>query len=257
MTPPPSPVKAHPRRAMILAAGLGTRMRPLTADTPKPLLELQGRPLLGHALARLAEAGVEEVVVNAHWQAEKVAAYLAARTAPPRTTILHEAALRNTGGAVAAAVAAGLLGEDPFFVVNGDTFWLDGPILALTRLADSMAIEGADAVLLLHRGAQVIGEVGAGDFAVDEWGIPRRPGENEQVPYVFAGVQILAPRLFKELFKDPPAAPFSMNLIWDRAMAAGTLRAIVHDGIWFHLSTPPDLDRAEAELREHVSGELR
>jgi N-acetyl-alpha-D-muramate 1-phosphate uridylyltransferase len=253
MTPPPPSENAHPRHAMILAAGLGTRMRPLTADTPKPLLELQGRPLLGHALARLAETGVEEVVVNTHWRAEKIAAYLAARTAPPRTTILREEALRNTGGAVAAAVAAGLFGENPFFVVNGDTFWLDGPILALARLAGSMAIEGADAVLLLHRGAQVISEVGAGDFALDEWGIPRRPAENEQVPYVFAGVQILVPRLFKDL----PASPFSMNLIWDRAIAAGTLRAIVHDGIWFHLSTPPDLARAESELREHVSGELR
>ena len=253
MTLPPPPENAHPRRAMILAAGLGTRMRPLTADTPKPLLELQGRPLLGHALARLAEAGVEEVVVNAHWRAEKVAAYLAARTAPPRTTILREEALHNTGGAVAAAVAAGLLGEEPFFVVNGDTFWLDGPIRALARLADSMEIEGADAILLLHRGAQVVSEVGAGDFAVDEWGIPRRPGENEQVPYIFAGVQILAPRLFQDL----PASPFSMNLIWDRAMAAGTLRAIVHDGIWFHLSTPPDLARAESELREHVTGDSR
>jgi MurNAc alpha-1-phosphate uridylyltransferase len=243
----------HPRFAMILAAGLGTRMRPLTADTAKPMLALQGRPLLDHALDRLAESGIEQVVVNTHWQAGKVEAHLKARAGSPRTTILREESLRNTGGAVAAALAAGLLGDAPFFVVNGDAFWLDGPILALARLADSMAIEGADAVLLLHRGAQVVSEVGAGDFALDEWGVPRRPHENEQVPYIFAGVQILSP----SLFQDAPTPPFSMNLIWDRALAAGRLRAIVHDGLWFHLSTPPDLARAEADLRERVSGDTR
>jgi MurNAc alpha-1-phosphate uridylyltransferase len=243
----------HPRFAMILAAGLGTRMRPLTADTAKPMLALLGRPLLDHALDRLADAGVEEVVVNTHWQAEKVEAHLATRTRGPKTTVLREAALRNTGGGVAAALAAGLLGTAPFFVVNGDAFWLDGQALALERLAGSMAIEGADAVLLLHRGAQVVSEVGDGDFAVDEWGVPRRPHENEQVPYIFAGVQMLTPALFK----DAPDAPFSMNLLWDRAIAAGRLRAIVHDGIWFHLSTPPDLARAEADLRERVSGDTR
>ena len=244
---------AHPQSAMILAAGLGTRMRPLTADTAKPMLALQGRPLLDHALDRLAESGVRQVVVNTHWQADKVEAHLAARTSGPSTTVLREETLRNTGGAVAAALAAGLLAEAPFFVVNGDAFWLDGPVLALTRLADAIAIEEADAVLLLHRGAQVASEVGAGDFALDEWGIPRRPNENEQVPYIFAGVQILAPALFA----NAPPAPFSMNLIWDKAMSAGRLRAIVHDGIWFHLSTPPDLAQAEADLREHVSGDVR
>jgi MurNAc alpha-1-phosphate uridylyltransferase len=244
---------AHPTFAMILAAGLGRRMRPLTEDTAKPMLALQGRPLLDHALSRLAEAGVSQVVVNTHWQAETVEAHLAARTLAPRTTILREATLRDTGGAVAAALAGGLLGTAPFFVVNGDAVWLDGPVLALARLADSMAIEGVDAVLLLHRAAQVTSDVGAGDFAVDEWGIPRRPRENEQVPYIFAGVQILSPRLFD----DAPAAPFSMNLIWDRAIAAGRLRAIVHDGLWFHLSTPPDLARAEADLRERASGDTR
>jgi MurNAc alpha-1-phosphate uridylyltransferase len=254
LLPAPEPqAHPHPRFAMILAAGLGTRMRPLTEETAKPMLRLQGRPLLDYALDRLAEAGVEQAVINTHWQAAKVEAHLAARTAAPRTTSLREETLRNTGGAVAAALTAGLLGEAPFYVVNGDAFWLDGPTLALARLAGAFAIESADAVLLLHRGAQVASEVGAGDFALDEWGIPRRPQENEQVPYIFAGVQILSPRLFE----DAPAAPFSMNLIWDRAIAAGRLRAIVHDGIWFHLSTPPDLARAEADLRERVSGDTR
>nr|WP_284944000.1 nucleotidyltransferase family protein [Acidisoma sp. PAMC 29798] len=249
--------KNPPRYGMILAAGLGTRMRPLTEDTAKPMLSLQGRTLLDHALDRLAAAGVEQVVVNTHWQAEKVEAHLAARSEGPKTVVMREDRLLNTGGAVAAALAAGLLGEAPFFVVNGDAFWLDGPAVALARLAGSMEVEagdsGAEAVLLLHRGAQVSGEVGAGDFALDRWGIPRRPKENEQVPYIFAGVQILSPALFQ----DAPAAPFSMNLLWDRALEAGKLRAIVHDGLWFHLSTPPDLDHAEAELRERSTGETR
>ena len=255
MTPNPEhqPILARPRYAMILAAGLGTRMRPLTADTAKPMLALQGRPLLDHALDRLAEAGVAQVAVNTHWQAEKVEAHLAARAEPPHITILREDALRNTGGAVAAALAAGLLGKGSFFVVNGDAFWLDGPILALDRLADSMAIEDVDAVLLLQRAAQVVSDVGPGDFALDDWGFPRRPEENEQVPYIFAGVQILSPRLFQ----DAPAAPFGMNAIWDRAIAAGRLRAIVHDGLWFHLSTPPDLAQAETELRERATGDTR
>jgi MurNAc alpha-1-phosphate uridylyltransferase len=242
-----------PRFGMILAAGLGTRMRPLTETTAKPLLALQGRPLLDHALDRLAEAGVEQVVINTHWQAEKVEAHLAARTTGPRTVVLREETLRNTGGAVAAALAAGLLGDAPFFVINGDAFWLDGPATALLRLAGAIRIEEADAVLLLQRGAQVMGEVGAGDFALDDWGKPRRPKENEQVPYIFAGVQVLSP----VLFADSPPGAFSMNRLWDKAIEADRLRAIVHDGVWFHLSTPPDLARAEADLRERVSGETR
>ncbi len=248
-----SPPRSAPRFGMLLAAGLGTRMRPLTETTAKPLLALQGRPLLDHALDRLADAGVGQVVVNAHWQADKVAAHLATRTIGPRTVVLREETLRNTGGAVAAALAAGLLGDAPFFVINGDAFWLDGPATALARLAGAMAVEAADAVLLLQRGAQVVGEVGAGDFALDEWGKPRRPEENEQVPYVFAGVQVLSPALFA----GAPTGAFSMNLLWDRAIAANRLRAIVHDGVWFHLSTPPDLARAEADLRERVAGETR
>lgn len=243
----------RPRQAMILAAGLGTRMRPLTERTAKPLLPLGGRSLLDHALDRLAEVGVERVVVNAHWHADGVAAHLAARRDGPATILQREDRLHDTGGAVAQALAEGHLGDEAFYVVNGDAFWLDGPIPVLTRLASAMAIEAAEGVLLLHRTTQVAGETGDGDFALDAWGQPRRPEEHELVPYLFAGVQILSPALFA----DPPAAPFSMNLIWDRAIAAGRLRAIVHDGVWFHLSTPPDLRRAEAELREHAAGNRR
>jgi MurNAc alpha-1-phosphate uridylyltransferase len=241
-----------PTHAMILAAGLGTRMRPLTEHTAKPLLTLQGRTLLDHALDRLAEAGVEQVVVNAHWQAEAVATHLAARTERPAIRVLDEPQLLETGGSVAAAVARGWLGRAPFFVVNGDAFWLDGPFSVFDRLAHALPDE-ADGVLALQRGATVVGEVGAGDFALDLLGLPRRPKEMEIVPYVFAGLQLLHPRLFA----DPPPPPFSMNRLWDRAIAEERLRAIVHDGIWFHLSTPSDLAWAEVHLRDHIAEQRR
>ncbi|GAB0116607.1 nucleotidyltransferase family protein [Acidisoma sp. 7E03] len=244
---------ASPRTAMILAAGLGTRMRPLTGETAKPLLPVRGRTLLDRALDRLAEAGVTRVVVNTHWQASKVAAHLEARADGPEIVIRHEETLLDTGGAVAAALAEGLLGDAPFFVVNGDALWLDGPLLTLQRLADAQALAPADAVLLLHRVAQVMGEAGAGDFALDPWGVPRRPEQHEQVPYLFAGVQLLAPAFFAAA----PHGAFSMNRLWDASIAAGRLRAIVHDGLWFHLSTPADLGRAEADLRERFAGEKR
>jgi MurNAc alpha-1-phosphate uridylyltransferase len=234
---------------MLLAAGLGTRMRPLTDATAKPLLPLGGRPLLDHALDRLEAAGVEVVVVNAHWHSAHVASHLAARVRP-HVVLRHEPALLDTGGSVAAALD--VLGAGPFFVVNGDAFWLDGPTPALDRLAGAWDAE-ADGVLLVHRGFQVQADVGRGDVAVDPWGLVRRPAEREIVPYVYAGVQLAS----AALFAAAPSGAFGMNLLWDRAIAAGRLRAVVHDGLWFHLSTPPDLARAETSLYDGATGEAR
>jgi MurNAc alpha-1-phosphate uridylyltransferase len=239
-----------PRRAMLLAAGLGTRMRPLTAETAKPLLPLGGRPLLDHALDRLADAGVEEVVVNVHWQAARVIDHLAARRGGPDTIIREEDALLETGGAVRAALRE--LGRDPFFIVNGDTVWLDGPTPALSRLGDAWS-DNVDAVLLLHRTFQVHAETGYGDFALDPLGVPRRPEEKEIVPYVYAGIQLVHPRLFDQA----PDGAFSLNVLWDRALAEGKLRAVVHDGLWYHLSTPADLTEAEFNLHARSLGETR
>jgi MurNAc alpha-1-phosphate uridylyltransferase len=239
------------RRAMLLAAGLGTRMRPLTERTAKPLLPLGGRALLDHALDRLGEAGVETVVINAHWQAERVAAHLAARAGGPRTILRREPELLDTGGSVAAALD--LLGDAPFFVVNGDSFWLDGPSSTLARLADDWQPGEIDAVLLVHRTFQVHAEVGAGDFALDKLGVVRRRHEREVVPYVYAGVQLT----HAGLFAGAPPGRFSMNLLWDRTIAAGRIRAAVHDGLWFHLSTPPDLAEAEYTLHARPVGETR
>jgi N-acetyl-alpha-D-muramate 1-phosphate uridylyltransferase len=242
-----------PRQAMLLAAGLGQRMQPLTAGTAKPLLPLGGRPLMDHALDRLAQAGVETVVVNAHWHSERVAAHLAARPAPPRTVLRTEPALLETGGAVKAALDAGDLADEPFFTVNGDSFWLDGPVPALSRLAAGFDPARHDAMLLVHRTFQVHAETGFGDFAIDKWGGVRRRTEREIVAYVYAGVQLVAPAAFAEA----QAGAFSMNAIWDRAIAAGRLFAVVHDGLWFHLSTPADLGEAESVLYAQDTGETR
>jgi MurNAc alpha-1-phosphate uridylyltransferase len=233
---------------MLLAAGLAVRMRPLTDATAKPLLPLGGRPLIDHALDHLAEAGAQTVVVNAFWQADRLAAHLAGRTRP-RIILRGESALLDTGGGARAALD--VLGDAPFFVVNGDAFWLDGPHPALARLAEAFDPERLDAVLLVYRTAHVRAEVGFGDFMVDKLGRLRRRAEREVAPYVYAGLQIVSPALFA----DAPEGPFSMNLLWDRAIAADRVRAVVHDGLWFHLSTPADLSDAESVLHLRRAGE--
>ncbi len=242
-----------PQCAMVLAAGLGTRMRPLTDELPKPLLRLGGRTLLDHTLDRLAAAGVERVVVNAHWRAERLAEHVAARQGKPEVVLQHEPELLDTGGAVRKALASGALRGEAFYIVNGDAFWLDGPKPALAALGRMFVPGQTDFVLLLHPTVHARGEVGLGDFFLDPLGCVRRRGEREIAPYVFTGVQIASPRAFA----DAPDGAFSMNLLWDHAIAAQRLRGVVHDGLWFHLSTPEDLAVAEACLRAGVIGESR
>ena len=228
--------------AMVLAAGLGTRMRPLTDDRPKPLLELDGRSLLDHALDRLAATGVTQAVVNAHWRSEQIADAVAGRE-QPRIVLQKEETLLETGGGVRLALPH--LGDAPFAVVNGDAFWLDGPTPALKRLAAAVDPAEMDALLLMVRTTQVDGAVGQGDFLLDPLGRMRRPKEREIAPYLFAGVQILSPALFE----GAPDGAFSLNRVYDRAMENGRLFGLVHDGVWFHLSTPEDLNHAEETLR--------
>jgi N-acetyl-alpha-D-muramate 1-phosphate uridylyltransferase len=243
-------MKSPPRSAMILAAGLATRMRPLTDETAKPLLTLGGRTLLDHALDHLRDQGVKRVVVNAFWQAERVIAHLRKRSPPPETIAVRETDLLDTGGGVRNALS--LLGADPFYVINGDAFWLNGPTPALNRLAGVLA-PGVDVVLLVHRTFQVHAETGFGDFALNQLGVPRRRREREVVPYLFAGASLMRPALLDGM----PHGAFSLNLAWDRAMEAGRIRAVVHDGIWFHLSTPADLAEAERVLEARHTGDVR
>jgi MurNAc alpha-1-phosphate uridylyltransferase len=239
------------QRAILLAAGLGSRMRPLTDTIPKPLLTLGGRALLDHALDRLAAAGVGEVVVNAHWHADKLAEHLAVRPLPPRTIVRHEEALLDTGGAVVAAVHEGLLGceDEPFFVVNSDSVWLNGPVPTLERMQMVLRPE-LDAVILVHRTFQVHAEIGYGDFFLDSWGMPRRRREREVAPYIYAGVTLARPHLFAAFAEQT----VSMNQIWDKAIASRKILAVVHDGLWFHLTRPDDLDEAEHALAAQLTG---
>ncbi|WP_426956013.1 nucleotidyltransferase family protein [Muricoccus radiodurans] len=228
-------------RGMVLAAGLGTRMRPLTDTTPKPLLTLRGRSLLDHALDRLAEAGVGEAVVNAHHLAPQIVAACADRRAP-RCTVLVEDTLLETGGGLRNALPH--LGDTPFAVVNGDAYWLDGPTPALRRLAAAFDPETMDSLLLLVRSALVEGDVGLGDFLLDPLGRVRRPKEREIAPYTYTGVQIMHPRLLD----GTRPGRFGLMGPWLRAIEAGRLYGLVHDGAWFHLSRPEDLPRSERML---------
>ncbi len=233
--------------AVILAAGLGMRMRPLTLTTPKPLLPLAGKPLLAHILDHLHAAGITRIIVNAHHLAPQIEDFLHSYQ---NVEIIHEALLLDTGGAIAAMLAHNKLGPAPFLVVNSDIFWLDGPTRMLPRLASAFHPDVQDATLLLARTAGAMAGPGRGDFMWPRDGTLARRGAREVAPYLYAGVQIISPALFNNA---PPGA-FSLNLLWDRALASGRLGAIVHDGLWFHLSAPDDLAFAGAMLEAQEVG---
>jgi N-acetyl-alpha-D-muramate 1-phosphate uridylyltransferase len=232
-----------PRHAMVLAAGLGTRLRPVTDTMPKPLVELNGRTLLDHAIDRLAAVGVEFVVVNTHYMASMVVAQLAGRCTP-HIEISQEPELLETGGGIANALS--LLG-DMFFVVNADVFWLDGKDAALLRLVRAFDPARMDAVLLLQRTIDAIGYDGDGDYSLDPAGRPRRRREREIAPYLFAGIQLLHRRLFDSWTERV----FSVVRLFDRAEKAGRLGGIVHDGEWYHIGTPAGLAATRERLSWH------
>ncbi len=232
-----------PKTAMVLAAGLGTRMRPITDTLPKPLLEIGGRTLLDHAIDRLALVGVERIVVNVHYKADQVVARLAGRR-QPRIEISHEEQLLETGGGVRRALP--LLGEW-FFVVNADILWLDGKDYAPSRLAAACDPDRMDAVLLFQRTTAAVGYEGSGDYFLDPLGVPRRRGEREIAPFLFAGIQLLHRRLFDGVTEQR----FSLNRLYDSADAAGRLHAIVHDAEWYHVGTPEGLAATRARLTSH------
>jgi MurNAc alpha-1-phosphate uridylyltransferase len=229
------------RRAIILAAGLGERMRPLTETLPKPLLAVGGRAMIDWALDRLEAGGIEEVVVNLFYRGAQIEAHLNGR-ARPRIIFSHEAERLETGGGTRQALP--LLGENPFLVVNADMIWLDGPTPALARLAARWDEAAMDCLLLLHSAPKAITYDGRGDFTLDPLGRLKRRREREIAPFVYAGVQIVHPRLFAE---TPPGA-FSFNLLFDRAIAAGRAYGLVHDGAWFHIGTPDALAEADPLL---------
>jgi MurNAc alpha-1-phosphate uridylyltransferase len=230
---------------MVLAAGRGVRLRPITDTLPKPLVRIAGRTMLDHAIDRLEAAGVTRIVVNTHYLGELVVAHLRARPSP-EIVFSPEAIALETGGGVRNALP--LLGDEPFFVVNGDSLWVDGPTPALARLAAAWDGATADVLLLLQPTATAVGYEGIGDYAVDAAGKPHRRTGRDPVPYLYAGVQMLSP----SAFRDAPDGPFSLLHVYDRAEAAGRLGALVHTGEWYHVSTPEGLTLVEDRLRARM-----
>jgi N-acetyl-alpha-D-muramate 1-phosphate uridylyltransferase len=228
--------------AMVLAAGLGKRMRPVTDTIPKPLVKIGGRTMLDQALDRLAEAGIGTAVVNVHHLPDLIEKHLETRT-KPRVVISDERAeLLETGGGIAKALP--LLGRAPFLVLNSDSLWIEGPQSNLVGMLHSWKPGDMDILLLLAASATSFGYDGFGDFAMDSNGRLRRRREREVTPFVYAGVAIMKP----ELFAGAPAGAFSLNRIFDRAIEAGRLFGIRLDGQWLHVGTPASIKAAEARI---------
>jgi MurNAc alpha-1-phosphate uridylyltransferase len=231
---------------MVLAAGLGTRMRPLTDTTPKPLVRVAGKPLLDHVLDKLAEAGVAEAVVNVHYLADQIVSHLALRQMPRITISDERDVILGTGGGVVKALPK--LGPKPFFHVNSDTLWIDGVTSNLTRLGTAFDAATTDALLLLAPTATSIGYGGSGDFAMNPDGALRRRKEREVVPFVYAGAAVLSPALFD----GAPQGEFSLVKLFDRAAEAGRLHGVRLEGVWMHVGTPEAISQAEDAIRESV-----
>ena len=234
----PSPV----RTAMVLAAGLGTRMRPHNGHIPKPLVEVGGKALIDHVLDRLAAAGVARAVVNVHHLADQIERHVTVRAAPRIVISDERAELLGTAGGPVNAMAQ--LGPGPFYLVNSDTIWIDGAVPNLRRLADGFDGARMDALLLMAPTATATGYSGRGDFAMAADGRLTRRGEREVVPFVYAGAAILTPAFFA----DVPPGPSSMSPLFDRAAEAGRLHGLRLDGIWMHVGTPDAVAAAEAKL---------
>jgi N-acetyl-alpha-D-muramate 1-phosphate uridylyltransferase len=234
--------KTIPDRAIVLAAGLGTRMRPYNGSIPKPLVPLAGKPLIDYALDHLAEAGVERAVVNVHYLADTLERHLASRQRPGIVISDERGELLGTGGGIANALP--LLGDAPFFLVNSDTLWLDGVKPNFTRLAEAFDAGEMDALLLLAPTTGSIGYTGRGDYAMVPDGRLRRRTEREVVPFVYAGAAILTPALFQ----DAPSGAFPLTALFDKAGERGRLFGLRLEGLWMHVGTPEAVAAAEHAL---------
>lgn len=237
-----------PKRAMVLAAGLGTRMHPLTDRMPKPLVAVAGKPLIDHVLDRLAEAGVERAVVNVHHLAEQIEKHLASRTKPKIVISDERGSLLGTGGGVVKALSH--LGDAPFFHINSDTIWIDSVKPNLARLAAAFDAVAMDALLLLAPSTGSIGYAGRGDYAMAADGRLRRRAEREVAPFVFAGAAILSPALFV----GAPTGEFRLTQLFDRAAAAGRLHGLRLEGLWMHVGTPEAITEAEQAIVRASTG---
>ena len=229
-----------PETAMIKAAGLATRMRPITETMPKALIALGGKPVIDHAIDRLAAAGVRRIVVNLHYKGPMLADHLAGRR-DIEVVLSPEPQLLDSGGGIFHALP---LLNPVFYVINADIFWLDGTVPALVRLAHAFDPGSMDGLLLLQRTVTAVGLEGPGDFMLDPIGRLRWRGETEIAPYFFTSIQLL----HKRLFEGAPGGRFRLHPYWGRAIEAGRLFGIVHDSEWYHLDTPKGLAQVERRL---------
>ena len=231
--------------AMVMAAGLGKRMRPLTATRPKPLVEVMGKPLVDHVIDHLRAAGITKIVVNVHYLADSLEAHLVKRAEGLDLIISDERAkLLETGGGLIHAKA--LIGDAPFFCLNADNFWIDGPVSALDLMRQRWDETRMDALLLMVPHARAHCHNGRGDFHLDGNGLVSRRKASRVAPFVWTGIQILHPRLLI----DPPADKFSTNVFWDRAIEAGRCYGMVHQGLWFDVGTLPAIKLTEAIIAD-------
>ncbi|MEP7173619.1 MAG: nucleotidyltransferase family protein [Aestuariivirga sp.] len=226
--------------AMILAAGFGLRMRPLTNDRPKPLIEVAGKPLIDYGFDRLRESGVQKVVVNGHYKAEQILQWSWQQAAPEVLFSDEQTEILDTGGGIAKALP--LLGPQPFFVINSDSFWTDGRVPALSRLRAAWDDTTMDCLLLLCHVDRTIGYDGRGDFRLERDGRLTRQQGSGALAYI--GAYLVHPRLFAGVAVEK----FSMNVLWDKAISEGRMHGMAHSGKWFHVGTPDAIGLAEAEL---------
>lgn len=227
--------------AMVLAAGLGKRMRPLTATQPKPMVRVAGKPLIDHALDRLADAGVAKAVVNVHYLADALEAHVLARRAPQVTISDERALLLETGGGMIRALPHL---PDPFFALNADNIWLDGPNNAFAELSRRWNPDEMDALLLLVPHARAANFGGPGDFHMDALGKLSRRRDGRIAPFIYTGIQLVSHRLLR----DAPEGPFSTNILWNRAIAEGRLYGLSFSGLWFEVGTPQAIRPTEEAL---------
>ncbi len=240
----PNPGVAVPETAMVMAAGLGKRMRPLTATRPKPLIEVAGKPLIDHAIDRLRAAGIKKAVVNVHYLADAIEAHLKKRVSGIEIVISDERQqLLETGGGIIKALPQ--IDVDPFITVNADNLWVDGPVDGLKLLASSWDDAKMDALLLLVPLARANCHTGRGDFHMSATGKLRRRRPGGVAPFVYTGIQMVSKRLF---VGDMPEGPFSTNILWNRAIEAGRCYGTVHQGLWFDVGQPASIKKTEEVL---------
>ncbi len=230
--------------AMLMAAGLGKRMRPLTATTPKPLVRVAGKPLIDRALDRLQDAGIEKALVNVHYLADAIEAHIGGRAAPKISFSDEREQLLETGGGMVKARDAGLL-PDPFFACNADSIWLDGPQNAFVDLSQRWDPKIMDALLLVVPHARAFNFDGTGDFYMEGNGRLSRKIAGRIAPFIYTGIQIVSHRLMR----DAPEGKFSTNILWDRAIGEGRLFGLAFTGQWYEVGTPQHIRPTEEALR--------